>query len=217
MLKVMGLIQRRGDLPLDSFRLHWRTIHRGLALRLAEAGLLAGYVQNHRLDIAVDGLNVIADGVPELWFADAQAFATMRSHPALLEGAYQDEPDFMDIRDYRSQPLTEEAGEGRPRIECVGLLKAMLFLRGAAPGLPRDGAVRVAEQRGLKLDAPIRIADYERVETSWWPDLAAFRSAWIERGLPGDGLLAEERVVFWPGDQPPPADHRPLPQTRPYP
>ncbi|NWK99157.1 hypothetical protein DM806_26560 [Sphingobium lactosutens] len=63
MLKVMGQIVRRPDLSLDAFRLHWRTTHRGLALRLAHSGLLRGYVQNHRLDIDVEGLVPVA-GAP---------------------------------------------------------------------------------------------------------------------------------------------------------
>ncbi|GAA4809919.1 hypothetical protein GCM10023232_01170 [Sphingosinicella ginsenosidimutans] len=214
MLKVMGLIRRRPDLPLDEFRLHWRTIHRGLALRLAEAGYMRGYVQNHRLDIAAPGLRIVADGVPELWFADADAFAGMRGSPALREGAYQDEPAFMDIADYRSQLLDDETGTGASRRDCVGLLKAILFLRDGEGGMPLDGAVRHARQEARRLDLPIRLADYAAVETSWWADLDSFRRAWSAHERAVDGLIAEERVVFWPGDPAPPADWRPIPQIR---
>ncbi|SFS10377.1 EthD domain-containing protein [Sphingomonas jatrophae] len=214
MFKVMGLIRRRGDLPPDAFRLHWRTIHRGLALRIAEAGLLAGYVQNHKLDIPVDGLEIVADGVPELWFADAEAFAALRSHAAFRDGAFHDEPNFMDISDYRSQPLTEEIGTGAPRRECVGLLKAILFLHEGEPGLPGHGAVRTARQTRPATPLPIKVAPYVAVETSWWHDLATFRRAWADHDGPARGLLAEERVVFWPGDPSPPADWRPVPPTR---
>lgn len=208
MLKVMGLIQRRGDLPLDSFRLHWRTIHRGLALRLADAGLLAGYVQNHRLDIPVPGLRIIADGVPETWFADSNLFETMRGHDAYRGGVFHDEPKFMVTEAYRSLRLEEERGTGAERRDCAGLLKAILLLDADDPGLEGD-AVRTAAQRLL---APAERGQW--VQTSWWPDAAAFDAAWARRGRGADGLLAEERVVFWPGDVPPPADWRPVAPTR---
>ncbi|WP_439533795.1 EthD domain-containing protein [Polymorphobacter sp.] len=209
MLKVMGLIQRRGDLPLDSFRLHWRTIHRGLALRLAEAGLMAGYVQNHRLDIPAPGLRIAADGVPELWFADEAVFQSMRGHPAHADGVFHDEPQFMQTIGYRSLRLEEEQGEGAARQDCVGLLKAILLLEADDPGLA-GAPVRGARQRLL---APHD--DIHHVQTSWWADRGAFEAAWSARGRGALGLLAEERVVFWPGDPVPPADWRPIPQTRP--
>ena len=202
----MGLIQRRGDLPLNAFRLHWRTIHRGLALRLAEAGLLRGYVQNHRLALDAPGLRVVADGVPELWFDGPDVFGTMRTHPAFRDGVFHDEPNFMDVGDYRSQPLGEEAGEGASRAECVGLLKLIRFARSGEPAFAADGAVRRAVHRRPSDELPIKVAPYDRVETSWWPDLASFAAAWRLAGIEADGLLAEERPVFWPGDPIPPAD-----------
>ena len=214
MLKVMGLIQRRGALPLDLFRLHWRTIHRGLALRIAEAGLLKGYVQNHRIDVPVDRLNIVADGVPELWFESADSFTALRTAPAFREGAFHDEPNFMDIGDYRSQPLTEEVGTGAPRAECVGLLKAILFLRAGEQGMSTDGAVRIAQQTAPDVSLAIKVAPYAAVQTSWWPDAATFNAAWAQQDRIFDGLIAEERPVFWPGETPPPADWRPMPQTR---
>ncbi|NLR73188.1 EthD domain-containing protein [Novosphingobium sp. ERN07] len=214
MFKVMGLIQRRSDLPLDAFRLHWRTTHRGLALRLAEAGLLAGYVQNHRLDISVEGLKPVADGVPELWFTSADVFAAMRDHPTFREGAYQDEPDFMDVDDYRSQPLTEECVHGLARQDCVGLLKTILFLGTGEPCMPVDQSVRHAVQSRHSATLAFKLAPYASVQTIWWPDLSSFRLSWKAYGRVASGLLAEERPVFWPGERPPPADWRPRLQTR---
>lgn len=213
MLKVMGLIRRRGDLPPDVFRLHWRTIHRGLALRLAEAGIMRGYVQNHALDIPVPGLRRIADGVPELWFDDVASFRAMRGHPAHAEGVFHDEPHFMETEGYRSLWLEEETASGLPRRDCVGLLKAILLLPEGDEGL--GGApLRVARQDVLGPDGASGW-----VQTSWWPDLGAFNAAWQQRGREeqgwgADGLLAEERPVFWPGDPVPAADWRPIPQTR---
>jgi hypothetical protein len=79
------------------------------------------------------------------------------------------------------------------------LLKAILLLDGDDPGLCGD-AVRVSAQRLLAPEG-----DAHWVQTSWWADAATFTGAWASRGRGADGLLAEERVVFWPGDTPPPA------------
>ncbi|HKT75771.1 MAG TPA: EthD domain-containing protein [Sphingobium sp.] len=222
MLKVMGQIVRKPDMPLDAFRLHWRTIHRGLALRLAHAGLLRGYVQNHRLDIDVDGLMPIADGVPELWFDDPQAFARLRTSEALLAGAFQDEPRFMDIGRYRTLLLEPESIALAPsRKQCAGLLKLMLFLRadeGEGP-LPLADAVRFSTHCRSSASATVPLSGHDRVETSWWRSLEDFASAWARRtrGAPVDGMLVEERPVFWPGEEIPPADWTPVAETRPRP
>ncbi|HKY82411.1 MAG TPA: EthD domain-containing protein [Sphingobium sp.] len=218
MLKVMGQIVRKPDVPLDAFRLHWRTIHRGLALRLAHAGLLRGYVQNHRLDIAVEGLSPIADGVPELWFDDAQAFARLRQSEALLAGAFQDEPRFMDTSRYRTLLLEPETYALAPsRKECVGLLKLMLFLDAeVAEVLPLEDAVRFSTHRRSSVSGTVPLSSHARVETSWWRSLDDFRAAWARRFArqPIEGVLVEERPVFWPGQDIPPADWAPVPQTR---
>lgn len=219
MLKVMGQIVRKPDMTLDAFRLHWRTIHRGLALRLAHVGLLRGYVQNHRLDIAVDGLTPIADGVPELWFDDAEAFARLRQSEALLAGAYQDEPRFMDTGRYRTLLLEPESVALAPsRKECVGLLKVMLFME-TDLGLPQDHAVRFSIHCRSSASAAVPLSGHARVETSWWRSLDDFTAAWARRAVRGpiEGLLVEERPVFWPGEDIPAADWTAVPQTRPCP
>ena len=226
MLKVMGQIRRRKDLPLDAFRLHWRTIHRGLALRIAHAGLMRGYVQNHRLDIPVDGLDPVADGVPELWFDDGDAFARLRGSPAFRHGAFHDEPRFMDIGDYRSLLLGAETEAVAPsRRECAGLLKAMVFLSpgeaigavGESPRILGDASpVRLSWHARSAAPGTVAMADHAGVETSWWPDLDSFLAAWARRPGKGrvTGMLVEERPVFWPGDPLPPADWRPVAPTR---
>jgi hypothetical protein len=225
MLKVMGQIRRRPDLPLDAFRLHWRTIHRGLALRIAHAGIMRGYVQNHRLDIAVDGLEPVADGVPELWFDDAGAFERLRTSPSFGDGAFHDEPRFMDTEGYQSLLLGAETDAVAPsRQECAGLLKAMFFLpAGPTAGdgtvsriLGEVAPVRLTWHARSTADVAMAMSDHSGVETSWWPDLDSFRAAWSRRMVTGPvmGMLVEERPVFWPGQDIPPADWHPVPATR---
>lgn len=224
MLKVMGLIQRRPDLSLDAFRLHWRTIHRGLALRIAEAGMLKGYVQNHRLDIPLERLAPIADGSPELWFEREEDFDGLRTSPAFREGAFHDEPTFMDTGNYRSLFLHPEDTEkpALPRMAVAGLLKLILLVETPPHGPSgfgaRDGAVRISRQRRFGGSSERNLVDFDHVETSWWPDLGSLQEAWARRlvSAPAShkGMLAEERPVFWPGEPVPPADWRPIPQTR---
>lgn len=222
MIKVMGLIKRRPDLELDAFKLHWRTIHRGLALRLAHAGLLLGYVQNHRLDIQVEGLVPFADGVPELWFDDVQTLNGMRDSPAFRDGAFHDSPRFMDVEDYQSLLLNPEPDiAAPPRRECAGLLKAM-FLLDTAPLLDAQQAaksmvlgegapIRLSYQLASRETATIDTRAFGALETSWWTDLPSFMQAWSQRQIKGvSGMLVEERPVFWPGEIPPTANWSPV-------
>lgn len=222
MLKVMGLLQRKPGMQLDAFRLHWRTIHRDLALRLAHAGIIRGYVQNHRLAIDVDGLVPFADGVPELWFDDALSLDRMRDSPAYRDGAFHDGPRFMDVENYDSillQPEPEIAAP--PRTECAGLLKAMFILETAAPEdieEPRSSMimgeispVRLSYHRVADEKTAISTRPCVAVETSWWNDLPSFLEAWAHRSVSkAPGILIEERPVFWPGERPPPADWSPV-------
>ena len=229
MLKVLGVLHRRADLSLDAFRLHWHTVHRGLALRLGHANIVTGYVQNHRLDIDVEGLVPFADGMPELWFEDPARFDGMRASRAYQHGAFHDSDRFMDTARYQSVVLEAETDVAAPsRRECAGLLKAIFVL-----DEPLDDA-RIADgEPSLTMGdvAPIRLS-YHRayrgsvsarrkpcggIETSWWPDLDTFRAAWARRPKSQvEGILVEERPIHWPGDPVPPADWSPVvPSSRP--
>ena len=222
MIKVMGLLRRRPDMQLDAFRLHWRTLHRGLALRLAHAGILRGYVQNHRLAIDIDGLVPCADGLPELWFDDVDQLNGMRDSIAFRDGAFHDSPRFMDVEHYDSLLLQPELEVAAPsRIECAGLLKAMFIVDDApdeAIGQPGQSVimgdikpVRLTYHRGSPESANIATRQCAAVETSWWSDLPTFLEAWANRRMErADGLLIEERPMFWPGERPPPADWSPV-------
>lgn len=222
MLKVMGLLQRRPEMQLDAFRLHWRTTHRDLALRLAHAGIIRAYVQNHRLAIDVEGLEPFADGVPELWFDDIHSIDRMRDSPAYREGAFHDGPRFMDVEHYDSLLLdTEPEIAAPPRTECAGLLKAMFILESAAPQdieethrsmiMGEISPVRLSYHRASSETAAISVRPCVAVETSWWKDLPSFLEAWSRREVrEATGILAEERPVFWLDERPPAADWSPV-------
>ncbi len=222
MIKVMGLLQRLPDMSLDAFRLHWRTVHRGLALRLAHAGILQAYVQNHRLDIAVDGMVPFADGMPELWFRDMACFQNMHGSVAFRDGAFHDSDRFMDVSRYASLVIEPEmAVAAPPREECAGLLKAMFILddvndealvEGApSPTMGEIAPIRLSYHRALTQGVALSGRPFRAVETSWWPDLPSFLDAWSRRRKQVvEGILVEERPIFWPGERPPPADWRPV-------
>lgn len=222
MLKVMGLLRRRPDMELDAFRLHWRTVHRGLALRLAHAGIIRGYVQNHRLEIEMDGMIPFADGSPELWFDDVRALDGMRDSPAYREGAFHDGPRFMDVTHYDSLLLEPEPEIAAPsRMECAGLLKAMFIIDDMSPeDLATPGRslvmgdiapVRLSHQRASSEPVSIAVRRCAVVETSWWRDLPSFAEAWSRRRVRQvAGMLIEERPIFWPGERPPAADWSPV-------
>ncbi|NWK99166.1 hypothetical protein DM806_26610 [Sphingobium lactosutens] len=222
MIKIMGMLQRLPDMPLDAFRLHWRTVHRGLALRLAHADILQAYVQNHRLAIDVDGMIPFADGVPELWFRDLAAFQGMHSSIAFRDGAFHDSDRFMDVTRYRSLMLEEEMTvTAPPREECAGLLKAIFILDDVTDEELTDGApsptmgeikpVRLSYHRALSEGAALSGRPCKAVETSWWADLPTFLDAWSNRRKRQvEGILVEERPIFWVGERVPPADWAPV-------
>ena len=222
MIKVMGMLQRLPDMSLDAFRLHWRTVHRGLALRLAHAGILQAYVQNHRLAIDVEGITPFADGMPELWFKDLSGFQGMHGSIAFRDGAFHDSDRFMDVTRYKSLVVEEEmTATAPPREECVGLLKAMFILDDVTDEQLADGApsptmgdiepVRLSYHRALTEGAALSGRPFKAVETNWWADLPTFLDAWSRRTkMQVDGILVEERPIFWVGERPPPADWSPV-------
>jgi hypothetical protein len=207
MLKLYGLLTRRGDLDLEAFRAHWRGPHRDLALRLVAPGIMRGYVQNHRVDRPLTDATTPADGCPELWVDDLAAVQRLGTCPEYLEGAYLDEPNFMDGRAVTSLARLVHAA-GRPR--APGTVRLLRFL---PAGPPRDwtspapwelaGALPVGLERERclteeELGAPV---PYAAIESSWWPDETAARAAWALGGTAVRGqhaLLVRELVVVPP-------------------
>ncbi|GAB4148450.1 MAG: hypothetical protein Tsb0016_19430 [Sphingomonadales bacterium] len=224
MLKFQGLIERRSDMDLDAFSQYWRTTHKQHALALVKPGIMRGYVQNHRIAHDIPGLAIATDGVPELWIETMEDAQRLGQCPEYLEGAYLDEPNFMEGRSRLvTSPLPVASGS-RGRKEAVGLVKFMLFVN-KAHGLSDDGFGRwrdlkhpllMPEALPLRLEretALLQVPDelpnaFAGVESSWWPDLAAFDAAWAGRvdSVARDyadidslsGLLVREEPVLWP-------------------
>jgi uncharacterized protein (TIGR02118 family) len=222
-VKLIALVARRHDLDLAAFSHHWRTTHRDLILRLVKTGIIKGYVQNHRTEPQLDGLPVVADGSPELWIESIEDMARIRQSSEYMEGAYLDEPNFMEGR---SRILVAEEvvvvdGAGQER--AAKHLKLMLFFRRAAtctagafnasyeslsrPLLMAAGMpVRLTQQRPIANASAVPTRPiYDLAEFSWWPDRASLAAAWIDRQYPEVidpaatcGVLVHEEPCLWP-------------------
>lgn len=220
MLKLYGLLERRSDLTLAQFSEHWRTVHRELALRLVAPGIMRAYVQNHRRPEPVPGAMPPADGCPEVWIDSVDTLAKLATAPEYLEGAYPDEANFMEGPSTGVLTCTE-ATHGVARADAARLLKAMFFFRNSSdpwtPALaawqttaswlmPEARPVRLERDRCVPLGPGERIEPYAAIESTWWPDVAAFERAWAHRvtNLPWagafsiDAMLVEEVVVLLP-------------------
>jgi len=215
MVKLYGLIQRRSDLTLAQFSRHWRTVHRELALRLVPPGIMRGYVQNHRRELAIGASLPPADGCPEVWLDDIESLALLAASPEYLNGAGPDESNFMEGASANciGEP---RAACGVPRLDA-GSWKVLVFYSDAGVAdsawsretpwcMPRATPLRLERDQcvsGLPDALP-----YTAIEATWWRDAAEFVSAWRSasgaRGAiaPAGVLPIEELVVFLPGDKP---------------
>jgi ribosomal protein S18 acetylase RimI-like enzyme len=171
MPKLIGFIRRRHDLDLAAFSHHWRTTHRGHAEKLSP--WLRGYAQNHLYPGPIADVQRPADGCPVLWLDDLADVPAMIASTAFREGAYLDEPCFMEGR---SSGLAVEEEVRQPG---TGAVKLMLFL-GLNPGARAgdfwpvahaSGWVRNHRLPGQLLDPA---CDFDLVDEIWWSDLEAF-------------------------------------------
>jgi hypothetical protein len=224
MLKLIGILNRREDLTLDQFNTHFGTTHRDLALRLVPPGLIHGYVQDQRLDCAIDGLPIVGDGCGEGSIRDVGDLDRLVNSPEYQSGAYPDEANFMS--DGARMMLTEEsiieAGPGRFALSDT--VKVLLFFRRKTDLQRKDFAnwIKLSEPLLLPGSAPLRLSRetaiddplvaelqaFDGLEISWWQDLSSFVQAWDKRSLEiaGDwididatcGMLARELIALKP-------------------
>ena len=95
MIKGFALIPKRPDVSDEKFHTHWRTIHADLALRILA---LRRYVQSHRIPSQVPGFAASPyEGAAEIWFDDLATAQGLKDNPDYLEGAFKDEPNFIDV------------------------------------------------------------------------------------------------------------------------
>jgi len=96
-VKLIAMLQRRGDLDRDAFRKHWTTRHASIFRDTPElARHIVGYDQNRRLDADYDrDQGGGFDGVTEQWYARYDDFLQFVAEPAFASTVFPDEREFL--------------------------------------------------------------------------------------------------------------------------
>lgn len=198
MIKGFALIPKRPDISDEQFHTHWRTIHAELALRISA---LLRYVQSHRLPHTIPGFSSPYEGAAEIWFDDLATAQGLKDNPEYVDGAFRDEPNFIDVprlRFLNTQENVVVAGptlaKDTPGVKGVFLLKRKPGLSVAefqdywrnthaplvpgTPGLRRYVQCHVCPET-YDTDMPA----FDGVAELSWPDWATFEQAWASDEL----------------------------------
>lgn len=162
-LKLYELLPKKPGITAEKFHHHWRFEHAPMSDSVAA---LRRYVQSHReggalAPFAGDGY----DGVAEAWFDDLDSALGLAKDPAFLNGAAQDEPNFIDVGRIvflHTEPRGRSAGGGRAA--RTDRLKLLCFLS-AVPGAALedvDQSRPSAAQIAAELDAEL-VVQYRAV------------------------------------------------------
>ena len=200
MIKVFALLPKKPDISDEQFHRHWREVHAPLALRIKT---LKRYVQSHRLPQSISGFAASPyEGVAEVWFDSVETATGLRTNPDYLNGAYTDEPNFIETSGLTFL-LTREnvvvAGpafaKDTPAVKGLFLVKRKPGLSVAefqdywrtkhAPLVPRTPhLLRYVQCHVLpetyESDTP---PAYDGVAELWWPNLATFQESWASPEL----------------------------------
>ncbi|MCG8404691.1 MAG: EthD domain-containing protein [Phycisphaerales bacterium] len=199
---VFGLLDRRSDLMIDTFRHYWRTTHANEALKLTK--FFSAYIQNHRRDEPLPGFEAPCDGIPQLWYPDLETIAALSASDEYLTGAHLDEPNFMEGRSRgvitrplpgNVQPALHRSEQSIKAIVLVKRAEGLSFQQFADWYEARCGPlIDVADPpdrflRSLALKPDQEEPLFDAVEEYWWPDMEAFGAGW------GAGAHAETAVA----------------------
>jgi hypothetical protein len=131
------------------------------------------------------------DGFPEVWFADIDSALGLGEDPQYVNGAHQDEPNFIDVEAIARcwiQPVLVRHWPGYRHAGPPG--KLLVLLRDAAPipaevlksAVSRLEPLRIAV--GVAVDDP-RVAqrtDFTMALELWWEDHEAAVAGWSAGG-----------------------------------
>ncbi|MGE0823927.1 MAG: EthD family reductase [Candidatus Binatia bacterium] len=133
MVHLLFLMRRKPGLSRAECQRHWREIHAPLAQRIPG---MRRYVQSHV--IAAANEETPYDGAAEIWVNDETAATTVFQSKEYKEGAYLDEPKFVDIKSaLRLQTEDRMIFAGAPMSKTEGLVKRMSFIK-RKPGMSRE-------------------------------------------------------------------------------
>jgi len=212
MVKCFALLTKRPDISDEQFHRHWREVHAPLALRISS---LRRYVQSHRIPHDLSGFSPPPyGGAAEVWYDNLAAALQMRTNPEYLEGAFRDEPNFIEQPKLAwlatqenvvvaGSPMTKQT----PAVKGLFLVKRKSSMSVAefqdywrnrhAPLVPRTPhLLRYVQCHVLPetydSDAP---PAYDGVAELWWPDLARFKESWASPELQVEQLTDARNFV----------------------
>src|SRR5262249_35268798 len=95
MIKCFALLAKKSGISDEQFHSHWRGVHAQFALRIPS---LRRYVQSHRIAESIKDFSASPyEGAAEVWYDNLESALRMRTSPEYLEGAFKDEPNFIDV------------------------------------------------------------------------------------------------------------------------
>lgn len=137
MIHQLIAIKRKDGLSREAFSRHWREVHAPLARRIPG---LRGYVQNHSPSVL--SRSQAYDGVVEIWMDDRDALKAGFASRAYREGAYGDEPNFVEVKNVLRVTAGDEVLlEGDLPDSPHPLLKRISFIK-RKPGMTREAFSR---------------------------------------------------------------------------
>jgi uncharacterized protein (TIGR02118 family) len=194
MVHLLFLVKRKEGLNRQAFSRHWREIHAPLAQRIPG---VRRYVQSHILD--TPGEEPPYDGVAEIWVDDEHAATAVFQSREYREGAYVDEPHFVDVqRVVRLRTQDHVVLAGAPISRTERLVKRLSFVR-RKPDLDREEFCRywreVHGPLAAKLPELRRYVQchalssayakgtppFDGVAQLWFTDLSAMQRALVSR------------------------------------
>lgn len=210
MVKIFYLIPKRPDISVEQFHRHWREIHAPLALKIPS---LRRYVQSHRIKHAGFGLSSPYEGVAEVWFDSFDAAKQMRDSREYIEGAFADEPNFIDTSRLAWIATQENVVLPGPAMakDTPGV-KALFFPK-RKPGLSvadyqtywhtKHGPI-VPKTPGLRRYVQCHVLPetyqdgtpvYDGVAELWWPDFASLEKAAVSPEFRVEQLTDAQQFV----------------------
>jgi len=192
MIKIFYLIPKRPDISDEQFHRHWREVHAQFALRITG---LRRYVQSHRIKHGGFGLSCPYEGVAEVWFDSLEAARQMQQSREYREGAFADEPNFIDtsrlawIATQENVVLDGPAmAKDTPGVKALFFPKRKPALSVAdfqtywrtkhGPIVPKTpGLRRYVQCHVLSETYQGSVPTYDGVAELWWPDLTSLEKA----------------------------------------
>ena len=212
MVKCFALLTKKSGISDEQFHRHWREVHAPLAVRITS---LRRYVQSHRIPQQLSGFPPPPyEGAAEVWYDNLEAALQMRTKPEYLEGAFRDEPNFIEQPKLAWLATRENVVvAGSPMAKDALTVKGLFVVKRKpgmsvaefqdywrnrhAPLVPRTPhLLRYVQCHVLpemyESDTP---PAYDGVAELWWPDLARFKESWASPALQVEQLADARNFI----------------------